>query len=470
MSIRWLHLSDIHFDYDNYDTLRLRDKLLQFINDLHKEFDFIVITGDISYKGREYNDDVESFLRNLAKVAKLQSLGQMYLVPGNHDIKRDALRKRVINDILSKNDPAEELNEIDTDSYKLLADSQASYCSFYQNLVNSEYKILENPHFVIEAGVYNIVHINTCLVSGTDEEEGKLLIGSKKLMQSLRKITGNASLNIAIGHHSIECLSPKEQTRLRNLFSDYNVSLYLSGHVHLPAFNFENNNIHGLNTFVSGAGIVDGYATPGFIIGEFKPEDCQGSITYYKWNKDEEFWHIHAGINRKAPEGILPFRVNNSDTDSNEEDVSIEEDDFKKFIIEFHQNIDTQEIKPTTIPKDIYEKFQNMRCNPTFIRQFGNYSKYFYIVEEIFASPGYLEFDKKLNIPNVIISEYQRTYTGFNNGPEILETMVKNISEYYKDKVRYIPFTRLQNYIKILSFWTINECDIFNENLILEDN
>jgi predicted phosphodiesterase len=466
MSIQWLHLSDIHYDYDNYDTLRLRDKLLKFIKDLHKVFDFIVITGDISYKGQEYNHDLETFLGNLAKVAQLRSLSQMYLVPGNHDIKRDSVRKRIINDILSKDNPSEELNNIDSASYKLLLDGLTSYCAFYHSIVDSEYKIVENPHFIIEAGVYNIIHINTCLVSGTDEEEGQLLISSKKLMESLRKLNGSSSLNIAIGHHSIECLNSKEQTRLRNLFSDYNVDLYLSGHIHQPTFNFENNNIHGLNTFVSGAGIVDEYATPGFIIGDFNHEDGRGTITYYKWNKDEEFWHVHAGINRKAPEGILPFKVNKSETNDNiEVSIEIEEDDFKKFIIEFHQNIDVQEIKPTTIPKDIYEKFKNMRCNPTFIRQFGNYSKYFYIVEEIFSGPGYLEFDKKLNIPNVIISEYQKIYIGFNNGQEIVENMVKNIGDYYKDKIQYIPLTRLRTYIKILTFWTINECDIFNENI-----
>jgi Calcineurin-like phosphoesterase. len=48
--LNWLHLSDIHYSFENYDTLRVRDSTLEYLND--RKLDIIVVTGDIAYKNQ----------------------------------------------------------------------------------------------------------------------------------------------------------------------------------------------------------------------------------------------------------------------------------------------------------------------------------------------------------------------------------------------------------------------------------
>lgn len=53
-NLTWLHLSDIHFSFQNFDTLRMRDRLLAKLEEITAEntIDFVVVTGDLSYQGK----------------------------------------------------------------------------------------------------------------------------------------------------------------------------------------------------------------------------------------------------------------------------------------------------------------------------------------------------------------------------------------------------------------------------------
>lgn len=68
------------------------------------------------------------------------------------------------------------------------------------------------------------------------------------------------------------------------------------------------------------------------------------------------------------------------------------------------------------------------------------------------------------SIPNIVISEYNKVLGKASNGSEIIEKIVDNIFNEYKDEFRYSN-TRLKNYFKILVYWSIYECDIFNEKI-----
>ena len=51
MRIKWLHLSDIHFNYKNYESHSLREDFLKRIQSLDQTepFTHLFITGDILY-------------------------------------------------------------------------------------------------------------------------------------------------------------------------------------------------------------------------------------------------------------------------------------------------------------------------------------------------------------------------------------------------------------------------------------
>ena len=68
------------------------------------------------------------------------------------------------------------------------------------------------------------------------------------------------------------------------------------------------------------------------------------------------------------------------------------------------------------------------------------------------------------SIPNIVISEYNKVFGTASNGNEIIELIVDNIFQMYKDEFQYSN-SKLKTYFKILVFWSIYECDIFNEKI-----
>ena len=53
--MKWLHISDIHFNYKNYETNNLKKKLIKKLKTLSLDLDFILITGDCFYKYEGFN-------------------------------------------------------------------------------------------------------------------------------------------------------------------------------------------------------------------------------------------------------------------------------------------------------------------------------------------------------------------------------------------------------------------------------
>ena len=101
--MKWLHISDIHFNFKNYETSMLRDKLLKFL-EKQKDFDFILITGDIFFQyGKDVDEDeIADFIKNIRKACKCDP-DKVYICPGNHDVNRkDEDRNKLITDIRKK--------------------------------------------------------------------------------------------------------------------------------------------------------------------------------------------------------------------------------------------------------------------------------------------------------------------------------------------------------------------------------
>ena len=46
----WLHISDIHFNIQSYNSVILREKLVEYLENANRKIDFIVISGDIAFQ------------------------------------------------------------------------------------------------------------------------------------------------------------------------------------------------------------------------------------------------------------------------------------------------------------------------------------------------------------------------------------------------------------------------------------
>lgn len=103
-----------------------------------------------------------------------------------------------------------------------------------------------------------------------------------------------------------------------------------------------------------------------------------------------------------------------------------------------------------------------MRCINSVETEFLKLSEYFPIVNQIMDNPLYLQGETRLIIPSVIVMEYQNVFDDYSTGTKIIEAMVSNMYNQYRNMLNY-PKVRLCIYLKIMIYWSIQECDIFND-------
>lgn len=78
--IRWLHISDLHYDREMTGDWPVRQEDFP-----DKDIDFIVFAGDLHTYGRDYNEG-KRFLTGLAERYDLNPTEDIFIVPGNHDV------------------------------------------------------------------------------------------------------------------------------------------------------------------------------------------------------------------------------------------------------------------------------------------------------------------------------------------------------------------------------------------------
>lgn len=458
--LRWLHLSDIHFkDSEEYETQRMRDLLIEELKKIveKKPIQMIFITGDLVYQWGKYNQKLEDFINEIVSVTKI-SCDNLFIVPGNHDLTRTQSRTFMIKGLRELKGNFEE------DTIQSLQEGFRKYNDFTR-------KVSENNCDTIYA-LYNrenvnILSLNTSLTAGTDDDEGNLLIYKKAFYEAIRGLKDKENfINIVIGHHPINCFTPNDQRVIYNNFNDYNVDLYLCGHMHKAGYEYDLSGERIIQTYKCGGGMVDNYATTTFAIGELDIDGKCGKVIFYKWLQAEECWTKGGSDGRRAVSGEIDINLERFKTcvDETVVEEDLNEDEFRRFVMNFHEKISSQNVKNANIdPKDVFDKFKNMKCNKSIEKQYKSFSRYFQVIDEIMGSSLLSQIERE-SIPNIVISEYNMIVGKMSNGNEIIEEIVQNIFNEYASSFQYSN-TTLKTYFKILVYWSIYECDIFNDEL-----
>jgi predicted MPP superfamily phosphohydrolase/tetratricopeptide (TPR) repeat protein len=282
MGFKILHLSDIHMNFMNYDTNRMRDKFYQYINNVAHDVDFIVITGDNVYQHGNYETAKEFY--NKVKSA-VPNNTEFIIVPGNHDVDRSD--KSRINSIRGLRGSIDNIDDIhDSNILKSLISPFGKYFTCIETVFPNKFSQI--PVQVYTSGKCDFILINTALTSFEKNEDGHLLIDITSLETSLKYQNNNKPI-IVIGHHTLDSFDPGIKSRVQNLFLEYNIKLYLCGHTHKMEIA---DYLVGNPTaqLVSGAGIVDKYSTNGFYLIEYS--NTQYDIYAYAYKMDKEKWDI----------------------------------------------------------------------------------------------------------------------------------------------------------------------------------
>ena len=282
ITMKWLHLSDIHFARFGFKTEKLRSALIEKLEVLSPELSFILITGDCFYKNK-LNPDTISELRNfIIKLSKACNIDKhrVYLCQGNHDLYRyDEVRNHFIDEARQGKNAFEY-------STVLTGDSNESFRYLYKSIHGKEYV----DYAVHEFKKHNarIISINSCLFSKDDDDYQKLHVCTSELEKLRKNIKDDKKLNILIMHHGIDYLDPKDARSFEHWVEDNSIDVLFVGHTHQPKVTLLNDVNREIMQFTSGALIVDGYAVPSFFLCEY--DGCKLSLSLYSFSKETESW------------------------------------------------------------------------------------------------------------------------------------------------------------------------------------
>ncbi|MBP8784917.1 MAG: DUF2225 domain-containing protein [Synergistaceae bacterium] len=298
--MKWLHLSDIHYNPDcaGYNTTELLGKLPDYLREKNIKADNLFVTGDFR-KALPPSDDEETaqkavdFILEIARCIGIDDVEYIHIVPGNHDLARDAT-KDAVNAIMEKYTHG--CDDFLPEDRKYLTDR----FGFFQRVNRLLYKEksiwpedLSPLHFYRCCEDYNLLYLNTAVMCGGEKDRGHLIIGAGSLYPLLEKIKKeNPSAPIVVlAHHAPEYFNDHERRNTEALFRENNVRLYLCGDAHSIWFRKTNNHLEITMGCLSGnekgvqVAFCEGEITPGGI-----------ALRAHLWDKDRG-WNEYRHFN-----------------------------------------------------------------------------------------------------------------------------------------------------------------------------
>lgn len=321
MRVKWLHLSDIHFTYKNYNSHDLRDDFINRISALQESepFTHLFISGDILHQNNIIDDGTDEtikFIKCLIRTMNLH-MNNIFIVPGNHDHDRK-ITEQIIKKYLKSQKGVNSEEKFDNLHQNIISDLLSSFTNFYSvynNLFDEKYySENQNPHIVLCQNNLSIIKLNTgWLETNSNKKEGFLQIGSRQLQTELSKYKEklNGTVNIAIGHHCLKALIDEERKRVLAQFERHNIGIYFCGHEHKPSINHYNDIVE----IVAPGGYSDGYSNGGYVSGIIDTETDFYKVEVYSWDNGK--WCIESHLDRTDSYGMYYFHTQRFNHNSN---------------------------------------------------------------------------------------------------------------------------------------------------------
>jgi 3',5'-cyclic AMP phosphodiesterase CpdA len=206
--------------------------------------DFIAVTGDISWSGRteEYKRAESEFFLPLLEKTNLER-GDLFIVPGNHDVEREVLsdvNPDRIADLRDRDSVNDFIGQPRTLSRYLAAFD--NYEKFIGGLCGiSDNSPLAYCRYLSSKGRSTaIVGLNSAWTSGYqslpgrgETEHGHLIVGERQVVDALATAEP-AECVIVLMHHPLSWLADFDKAAIEPLLAS-RVDVVLHGHVHRPS-------------------------------------------------------------------------------------------------------------------------------------------------------------------------------------------------------------------------------------------
>ncbi len=243
MSLRVLHLSDIHFSTKFDDEKIVHDDVKsQLLIDLREDIiprlgqiDLVLIAGDIAFSGKR--TEYEEAARWLEQVTSLCGCKRtnVLMVPGNHDVDRDrilAATKLIHRRLRTCSTPEahHELFEVAAQNDGSLTDKLTDYQAF-ASAYGCQFECSSRPQWGRAFSLGNdlslkFVGLNTVQVCDREDEKGGLLLGKH---QYVLERTPRVEV-IVVMHHPPEWIKDRHEAFQ---YLDSRARVHVFGHEHM---------------------------------------------------------------------------------------------------------------------------------------------------------------------------------------------------------------------------------------------
>lgn len=235
--IRFLHISDIHFE-DGYEHQRTYDAFIKDIKEQSKNraIDIVVCTGDIALKGRTKNEDKERIITSLKVLKETVGIDVPFLlVPGNHDVDiqaRKSIYQAVFDNIKNSKDANKFIKDIGNE--KALKSHLEGFFDIAKELgLNCYGDDICGVQIIDVKGVklgFALLNSAWRTLGGGINDYGNLFLGELQIDRCLEGIK-DADIKIALMHHTLEWFNPLEKSLINNrVAQDFNA--LFCGHNH----------------------------------------------------------------------------------------------------------------------------------------------------------------------------------------------------------------------------------------------
>ncbi len=238
--VRWLHLSDVHlrglYKWHRRNTLRTLVDHLKELRDKDLGPDLVFVTGDVTANGNHLTyQRAEEFFHEIASTLGLDLAEHFFIVPGNHDVDREAIgaaEDLLLERLKDEND----LNVIieDPRTMSLFGRRLENFYAFTERLLGAARGWHQERPWRVDVrevrGVsVAVLQLNSAWACGPGQ---KPLVGEVQVRDALRQAEG-AFLRIALVHHPVADLRDFDRERLETiLHGERGVHFLLRGHLH----------------------------------------------------------------------------------------------------------------------------------------------------------------------------------------------------------------------------------------------
>ncbi len=241
-AVRVAHLSDFHFSEER--LLDQDEVLAGLVNDLAELVrnglapDLVVITGDVANFGlpAEY-ELARSWLANHLLPAAGVGVDRLFIVPGNHDVRRSAVKSNpelslAQSELLQRKDPDLVRQFLGSRRGSLLERHDA-YLVFLQRLGVAHPQTAWWNHRIRIHGVELLLGgMDSAWMSWQDGEQGNLLLGRTQCQEVFRELAREpADLVLALVHHPWPYIAAWDAAETEEYIREH-VGVLLHGHLH----------------------------------------------------------------------------------------------------------------------------------------------------------------------------------------------------------------------------------------------